>query len=85
MTTTSRRAALETASTRAAASRDAGAARWGASPRRGTGRAGARRIVAQGNSGAGDVCTDLSGSNTVDWWTCENRRKLTHTLAAARA
>ena len=54
-------------------------------------RHGARRDVrthavsAQGNSGAGDVCTDLSGSNTVDWWTCENRRKLTHTLAAARA
>ena len=49
--------------------------------RRGAGRgARAHAVSAQGDEGNDDVCTDISGSNTVSN-TCENRRKLTDTPA----
>ena len=50
-------------------------------PRDGGRRRGARRgarahvVSVQGSYGNGDVCTDLSGSNTIAYG-CEDRRKL---------
>ena len=50
-------------------------------PRDGGRRRGARRgarahaVSSQGQGGDGDVCTDLSGSNTIADG-CEDRRKL---------